>query len=680
MKADSLKISRVFNNGGDVLYLLPHFQREYSWEKENWQTLFSDVQEIYDAYDPEQVPEHFMGSLVVIQDGTRNGVIPAFKLVDGQQRLTTISLLLAALYRQIRDSHPEIARKVQKLLINPDEEGDHSFKLLPTNKYGDRVAYTALIKGEEPLPQTESRIPEAFEYLQREIETKLKRNEIDPSKYFVALTNCLQVVFIDLDKQERPYEIFESLNAKAKPLSPADLVRNYIAMRLPESKQEEIFNKYWSPIDDMLHEKRTVGKSRLGELTAFLRHYLSMRLGLLPNERHVYERFRDRMETEFKVHGNFVAELETLKRFATYYDRLLRPEKEPNKEIREQIIRLNVLEVSTAYPFLLSMYDEWQAGQLSQADMLDGLRLLENYLVRRYLAGEQTNYLNKMFPTLWQIIDTNQFASSLRQALLGKNYPSDSRIRQSLYTEGLYKGNQVKEKTALVLDTINRHLSKGTGAFTVLDSTRTIEHIMPQTLSDIWKKYLGENWDQIHREYLDTLGNLTLVTHEWNIALSNEPFEKKKPVLANHGLRLNSDYFSRQIKKWDKDGIRARADYLADRVFEVWSAFGEIPPTTAGKGTVPRWLTILGGKYRVETWRDVAAKTVEVAAEYDGGFSKIMSQMPNWFFKEETRYTHRQLSNDMWLYTNLSGPAIKNFCHKVIAIVEIPDDEWIIEE
>lgn len=680
MKADSLKISRVFLGGGDVLYILPHFQREYSWEKENWQTLFSDVQAIYESYDPEEEPEHFMGTLVVINDGTRNGTISAFKLVDGQQRLTTISLLLCALFRQTREHHPELAKKIQKLLTNPDEQGEYYFKLLPTTKYGDRAAYTAILLGEESMPKTESRIPEAFDFLFEQLGNRLKTGEVDPSKYFIALTNCLQVVFINLDQKERPFEIFESLNAKAKPLSPADLVRNYIAMRLPEAKQEDIFNKYWAKIDDLLQEKRTVGKSRLGELTAFLRHYLAMLTGTLPNERHVYERFRDRMEKEFRDHSDFVSELANLYRFATYYDHLLRPENESDKLVREQVIRLNTLEVSTAYPFLLSMYDAWKQETLSNADMLSGLQLLENYLVRRYLAGEQTNYLNKMFPTLWPLLDPTQFAQSLRQALLTKNYPSDSKIKQSVYTEGLYKGNQVKEKTALILDTVNRHLSKGSGAVTVLDSAPTIEHIMPQTLGDAWKKYLGANWDEIYREYLDTLGNLTLVTQEWNTSLSNEPFEKKRSRLADHGLRINSEYFSNSTPKWDEKGIRARADYLTGKIIEIWPMFGEIPASPVGRSTTPRLLTILGVIYRVETWRDVATYTVETAAEYLGGFDQITAGMPNWFFKEETRYTHRQLSNGLWLYTNVSGHVTKNFCHKVIAIAGIPDEEWILEE
>jgi len=295
MKADSLRMSRVFSSGGDVYYFLPYFQREYAWEKKNWQTLLNDVMGLYEVYDPDKVPEHFMGALVVINDGTRNGVIPAFKLVDGQQRLTTISLMLCALGYLIAVDHPGIYKRIRRLLTNQDETGEIYFKILPTKKYGDQAAYLALVRGEELPPSLDSKIPEAYLYFKKAFETRYKRGNLDPERLFLVLVNSLQVVFIDLDQNERPYEIFESLNAKGKPLSQADLVRNYIAMKLPESRQGEVFEKYWSKIEDRLQEKRTVGRSRLGELTGFLRHYLAFRNGKLPNASHVYERFRDRI-------------------------------------------------------------------------------------------------------------------------------------------------------------------------------------------------------------------------------------------------------------------------------------------------------------------------------------------------------------------------------------------------
>ena len=198
MKAESLKIAKVFSTGGDVHYALPHFQREYAWDKENWKTLLNDIISIYGLYSEDSPPEHFMGTLVVINDGVRSGTIPVFKLVDGQQRLTTISLMLCALGQLVQDSHPTLYKKIQRMLVNEDEEGDLFFKLLPTTKYGDRVSYMAILRN-EPIPTVESKVPEGYNFLLKELRSRIAQNHIDPEKFFIVLTTSLQAVFIDLD-------------------------------------------------------------------------------------------------------------------------------------------------------------------------------------------------------------------------------------------------------------------------------------------------------------------------------------------------------------------------------------------------------------------------------------------------------------------------------------------------
>jgi uncharacterized protein with ParB-like and HNH nuclease domain len=286
MKADSYKISKVFSSGGGIHYFMPHFQRQYSWETREWKDLLEDAIAIYQEYAPEREPEHFIGSLVVINDGTRNGTIPAFNLVDGQQRLTTLSLVFIVLRDLVKINEPKLSNKISKFLVNSDEEGEGEvyFKLLPTNKYGDRQAYQAIIL-EETANQSESGIPKAYDYFYREIESKVKQGELDIGTFFTVLQNCFQVVFIELNKNESPCHIFESLNAKGKPLTQADLVRNYIAMMLPTSEQENAFTKYWEKIEGLLQEKRKVGKSGIGELTAFIRHYLAIKRSIFVSNR-----------------------------------------------------------------------------------------------------------------------------------------------------------------------------------------------------------------------------------------------------------------------------------------------------------------------------------------------------------------------------------------------------------
>ncbi len=678
MKADSFHMGKVFSTGGDVHYVLPHFQREYAWEKPEWQTLLKDIFGVYEIYGDEHPPEHFMGSLVVINDGTRAGTVPVFRLVDGQQRLTTISLLLCALHKLLADDaeHAGLSRKISRMLINQEEKEELYYKLLPTIKYGDRMSYCAIVRGEEAPENVESKIPAAYQYLLAQLSERLKSDDIDPNRLFNVLMTSLQVVFINLSHGERPYEIFESLNYKGKPLTQADLVRNYIAMKLPPERQEPVFTKLWSPIEETLLEKRTVGRSRLGELTAFLRHYFAYLSGVLVNQEHVYSRFRDRGETMNT--DEFEQELTQIKRFATFYDRLLRPRHEPDPEVREQLERLNVLESATGYPFLLFLYDEWQKGSISREELLAGLRLIETYMVRRFLNRDSTNYLNKMFPALVKDVDTADFEASLRQAIGRRNEPSDVRLRQSAETIDLYRRDiYTRQKLALVFDTVNRHLSAGSDAYTVLSDDPTIEHIMPQTLTEAWKGHLGGEWQQDY-ELLHTLGNLTVVTQNWNAQLSNAIYATKRAKLSTHGLLLNQHYFGEMASAyWNGQSIRERAQWLMAKITEIWPQLGE---TTAGWEEKPKAVVILDEVYAVDSWRDVLRRTAEVAADWnsDKFEERVVAELPNYFSKEP-RSRSDQLGNGWWLYVGLNADTIKRVSASIIDASGIPEDEYEIE-
>lgn len=680
MKSDSLNIYKVFSGGGDVLYILPHFQREYAWEKDNWNTLLSDILNIYREYDEQTPPEHFMGSLVVINDGTRSGTITAFKLVDGQQRLTTISLVFLALRRRVEAELPALARKIDKMLLNPDEDIEFRYKLTPTSKYGDRVAYQALLKGETPPADIESKIPAAYAFIYDKLETWFDGGQVEAEQLFVVLSNCLQVVFIELEQRDRVFEIFESLNAKARELTQADLVRNYIAMRLPAARQEAAFEEHWEPIENLLQEKRTAGRSNIGELTAFLRHYLAMVSGKLVNEEHVYARFRDRGQQEYSNPADFVHELTRLHQYANYYDRLLRPENEPDVDVRECLERLAVLEASTAAPFLLAAYAARDLGAIDTTTFLEGLRLLENYLVRRFLANEKTNYLNKAFPTVWKEINPDQYLESLGKALANRSLPGDARLRRSALSVQLFENRpQVRAKLVLILETINRRLSRGSGGYTTLDGAATIEHIMPQTLSDTWRTELGENSEEIHEAYLHTLGNLTLVTPGWNSTLSNLPFALKKSQLAQHALRLNNAYFAQHTPRWNENAIKARAEFLLKLVLEIWPVIGDVDdqaPTTTHR---PEVLTFLGETHAVASWRDVTEITATKVAEVHD-FDDLAGKFTNNFSRTKFQNASRQMPNGWWVYVNLSAEAAKRFCLQLVKAAGINAEEWQVEE
>lgn len=590
MKPESFRVAKLFQNGGDIHYILPLFQREYTWEKQQWQTLLEDAIALHDELSSDDSAdeasktsqptdlEHFLGSVVVINDGTRNGTVPAFQVVDGQQRLTTLSLFLCALQRCLGSDQVALGKKIRRLLINVDEEGEIHYKLLPTAKFGDRDSYIAVVSN-EGVSSAESRIPQAYEFFRRELTQRLQgpTPSLDAERLFLVLTQTFQVVFIDLNRDENPYQIFESLNGKGKPLSQADLVRNYIAMRLSPKNQERVFHGHWAVIEDKLRDQRIVGRSRMGELTAFLRHYMAMRSGILCSEEHVYARFRDRSRQAFPTEETFANEVMTMRHFAELYDRLLRPENESSPASRAALERMNTLEASTAFPFLLAAYNAYTSESIPTSQWLGILQTLENYLVRRYLADETTSFLNRLFQNLWGQVNEEakkhgvDLVTALRAILAIKNYPNASRLRLRLANRSLYDTSSLtRQRTTMVLETINRHLSAGTGGYTVLGGAATIEHILPQDPDEDWLEALGPDMERVKREYLHTLGNLTLITQDWNSSLSNRSFAIKRQRLAGHALRINSDYFSQNISEWNEETIRARCEWLTVRVLEIW--------------------------------------------------------------------------------------------------------------
>lgn len=677
MKADSLQMGEVFSSGGRVHYVLPHFQREYAWEEQEWRTLLKDVFNVYELYDPKQPPEHFMGALVVINDGTQGGTVPVFRLVDGQQRLTSVSLLLAALYAILDETeeNEELRHELCEMLTNRFKKEALAYKLLPTLKYGDQASYRAIIDG-KPIPEVESQIPKAFAFFRKQLQTRLDAGDFEPATLFSVLMTCLQVVFINLDGRERPYEIFESLNYKGKSLTQADLVRNYIAMKLPPERQEAVFTELWSPIEEMLLEKRIVGKSRLGELTAFLRHYSAYRTGVLINQDHVYSRFRDRGESTI---AEFEEDMARLKQFARYYDRLLRPQNETVAAVAAQLERLNTLESSTAYPLLLFLYHNWQTNVIDKATFLNALQLIETLLVRRFLARDSFKDLNRRFPTMIKEIELANFVPSLKEALWSKKEPSDTRLRQAAERISLYSNwYLVRQRLTLVLETINRHLSKGSDAITVLDGAATIEHLMPQTLSAEWKQHLGTTWEADH-ELLDTLGNLTLVTQGWNSALSNAVYHKKLAKLRQHGLKLNQAYFGDDPppSAWDAEAIRKRGQWLMGMATEIWPQIGE---TAAGSDNVPKHVIVLGETRPVQSWRDVLRRTADAVCDLAGTAfeEKVVAAQPSYFSRETSSDRWYALPNGWSVYYNLNAETLRTVSEGMVESAEIPEDEYEI--
>ena len=559
MEAERRTVDGIFNSAGNVHFVLPRFQRSYAWTKKNWATFWKDVLKTHN-HENDRL-EHFLGTIVVIEEGKRDEKTPVFTLVDGQQRLVTISILFCALAEKCAKESATY-REIRRYLENVDRDGDYSFKVLPTEHSGDREAWKSIVKDRLLRGESQSRIKEAYVYFQREVAKELEKNRVNPEGLFYTVLNKLSLVVITMDRTEQPHQIFESLNAKGVPLTQPDLVRNYIAMHLPENQQEEIFNNYWRPLEKMLHEPK---KGSKGERTAFIRHYLASISGNVPRERDVYEKFREHAN-EYKDNA-LVEEIHSLHRFAVYYERFLRPANEPDPNIRLALERLRTLEQTTIYPPMLKLYSDYDTEKLETEALIECLRIIENYLVRRYLAGISTRSLSRIFAALVNRVFMQEGrVESLWSALSVQNYPSDDQIRQYLQTQQT-GGNRS------ILAFILTEIDKSLGGDVQLKDNPTIEHIMPQTPNASWEEHLGLRWQEIHRGHHNTLGNLTIVTQEWNSSASNKAFLEKKKLLAEHGLPINKEYFSQEIHKWEKRAILERTDWLVERILEIWPDF-----------------------------------------------------------------------------------------------------------
>lgn len=657
MKASETKLQRVIE--GTNQYVVPLFQRKYSWDTKEWNTLWEDLFELYEEENPRS---HFIGSIVTMPTQSVPEGVAKFLLIDGQQRFTTIFILLSVLRDKARTTASgTLADEIeQTLLKNPFKQGHDAFKLLPTQ--GDRESFLSVIKNE--VVSTDDQIVRAYKFFER----KVRASQIpDLEKLKQIIVSQLILVSIVLDRDDNPHLVFESLNAKGRALSQADLIRNYFFMKIHVDEQERLYGACWTPMQD-----------RLGEnLTECIRHFL-MKDGGVIKQGEIYFALKERADE--KSPQQIVEYLQEITRFAEYYARLLTPSLEPSVSISHQMHRLNRIEVTTAYPFLLNIYNDHTAGTVSEGEFAEILRILENFMVRRFVCGVPTYGLNKVFPALYaQITAHATLVDGLKEVLRTKNYPRDAEFRERFISSKLYAPGERIEKTKIILERLEEsfeHLEP------VPMASLQIEHVMPQTLTDSWKATLGEEWETIHDLLLHTVGNLTLTGY--NAPLSNDDYSRKRDILLTSHLELNK-YFS-AVTEWNEQSIRQRAEVLADKALKVWSYFGPEQPEPAlplqgVRGTTPKSVTILGQTFSVSTWREVIQITLESIAELDHDrFENLLAQFPRFVGRDPARFrASRQLPNGSFMETNLSAESIHRFCLQAGEVSGLSSEDWRVE-
>ncbi len=682
-----MNIGKVFFSGGDVHYILPRFQRAYAWEQRHWQTLWEDVLAICALEN--QSHGHFLGAMVVIGEGMLDATLPAYTLVDGQQRLLTISILLRALFDRMSEKRHR--RQVLKYLVNDDRDGSLRYKVLPTENFEDRSVWQTLVAGGQVDENSKSRVHLAYEYFSSKIEGVLQCEALEATTLFNTIVSGLHIVFINLDREERPHQIFESLNAKGLDLSQADLVRNYLAMRLPETRVNDAYGTHWRQVEDLLSNRPEA------ELEAFLRHYLARYTRSLYREDEIYEKFRNRMDNEFREETAFLEEIATLHRHAEYYDRLLRPAHEQNEALRVRFERINALQRTVVYPLLLGFYDAYNRKILEHDAFCELLDLVENYLVRHYLVDAPSGALNRMLPALIQNDNRVGDLKFLKQGLFSRSYPVDEHIREVLGWRWMYAGGANRKRLVYILMRINQHLLRDKDVKVILGNEPTIEHILPRSLNRSWQNDLGKAWESVHETYLNTLGNLTLVSRSWNTSLSNSVWKKKKALLQEHGLPINHFYFSSgkpgDIEHWNEQAILDRNEWLVDRLLELWSDKGssrvrnnsqydpDRHPNTGidYTGSKVANLTLHGTTWKIprHSWNKLVALFSNKVAVPRQDFADIAAQLPDELASQRRNDWDQELENGWWVCYMRANYATW-YLSELAELCDLPDQDWHI--
>jgi uncharacterized protein with ParB-like and HNH nuclease domain/predicted transport protein len=558
MDAHDAKITQLID--GQKQFIVPVFQRDYSWGTKQCLQLWRDIKRVGAN---EGVKAHFVGSIVYIEAEQTSANVTRWLLIDGQQRLTTITLLLAALRNRLSTEElaadedlPTADAIEDSYLVNRHVKGERRYKL--HLRRADHETLMALVEKKAKPKDSSERISENFTFFQKQLE------DADLALIYRGIRKLVAVDVHLTRGQDDPQMIFESLNSTGLDLTQADLIRNFVLMRQDEELQTQLYRDFWEPIE------RAFGSKYRTEFDKFIRDFLTLKLK--PSKQfksdQIYRHFRDYFQAEQSTTPSV---LEEIRRFGTYYASFHLGHEE-SEELRRALLRLRSL-VEVASPLILRLYDCYASSKtLSRDDFKKALSLIESYVFRRAVCDMQTRSLYQIFASLAYRITVDRPLASLEAALYRQNkkrrFPTDVEFREMLETRDIY-------------DMRNRHYLldrlENDSKEQIDTATFTIEHILPQNkdLRPEWKEMLGLNYEAIQETWQHRLGNLTLTGY--NPEYSDLPFEKKKTLVDKQGRQVGFDYSPLRLNKsireqqaWTQREIEERGRMLAKAALSIW--------------------------------------------------------------------------------------------------------------
>lgn len=563
LQAGETTLNKLLNTSRQ--FIVPIFQRNYSWQKSQYEQLWFDILR---ASKFKEKQNHFIGSIVYIDMGTPAGRPQQLLLIDGQQRLTTISILLCAIKDYVQKFNLEtklinLAKIKNQFLYNSDEIDEDKYKLLLNVQ--DKETYIKLIDNTIfTVNKPATNIIKCYEFFYERIEDFIKEyGQID--EIYAGIFK-LSLVSISLDKDsDNPQMIFESMNSTGKDLSQTDLLRNYLLMDLTPEKQTRLYKTYWKPMEELFGED--IYKNDVNKFDYFIRDFLTLKsdTGHICKINNVYENFK-----RYYLDNNCekFAVLKDLFTYAKYYaciDLL----QENDDELKLYWQEFKKLDNHVVYPFLLKLYDDYSRQILIKEDFKKILQVVISYLWRRAICEIPTNSLSKTFATLYQAVDKEDYVNSVIKAFVFKSnykrFPSDYEVREKLQTKDIYHFRLRK----YLLEALENYYHKE--PIDLNTANYTIEHIMPQNIEHnlSWQQMLGEDWQEVHSLYLHTLGNLTITGY--NAEMSNKSFWEKvngESGFKHSHLKLNESIA--QCDVWNKKAIQRRTNILTDIILKIW--------------------------------------------------------------------------------------------------------------
>jgi len=543
-----------FLEGSDKHFVIPVYQRNYDWKKEHCTQLFDDLIDL-----TKNKRTHFLGSIVSIYHD--DGDDREYLIIDGQQRLTTISLLLLAIYKLIDENKvtTEISKEQirDEYLINKYSKDDKKIRLKPVKN--DKNAFASLFKSEDDYLH-ETNITVNFLYFYNRIQKK----EISIDELFLAIKQII-IVEIELKNgEDDPQLIFESLNSTGLDLTEADKVRNFVLMKESSVVQEQYYNDYWNKIE--INTNYTVSD--------FIRHYLTMKERVIPNKNKVYQYFKNYVTANITDNEEL---LKDLLKYSKYYSRIINSN-QLNDKISIELSKINRLESIVTYPFLMEIFEDYSEEIINEDEIIEILQTIISFVFRRLICEVPTNALNKVFMVLGREIKKYDdfedeyleiFKRVITQKRSSQRFPDDDEFKSKIITKDIY--NFKSKNKLFLLEQLENFENKERVDIENLVSTNelTIEHIMPQTLTPIWKKSLGEKYDTIYEKYLNTIGNITLTGY--NSKLSNKPFIEKRDM--NKGFKESRLFLNKLLSSfedWNETTIKKRANFLRNKALKIW--------------------------------------------------------------------------------------------------------------